>query len=308
MVRKLRVAAGQLAGISKTETKQQVVERHIALMEEAANRKCDLIAFGETTLTPFFPRWILDEKNRWTPEIDNRYFESSMPNSAVQPLFDKAKELEIGFGLGFAEQDGDQHYNSYMVVGKDGKIVGKYRKSHIPGTVDYLLTGALKGEKRYFLDGNTGYKVWPAFGGNIGVMICADRRQPESFRVLGLQGAELVIVPYCTGPYAHTRDGRPSDRMFEFQNQLCLQSGAYYNGYWVIGVAHGGGEDEVDYLTQSMVVTPEGEIAAISHTLRDELVDYTIDLDEQKKKRDQIMLGRRPDLYKSLAMPYSHDM
>jgi predicted amidohydrolase len=230
-----------------------------------------------------------------------------MPNPSVQPLFDRAKELGIGFALGYAELDGEAHYNSYILVGKDGQIVGKYRKSHIPGTVDYVLTGTLKGEKRYFLDGKTGYRVWPAFGGTVGMMICADRRQPESFRVLGLQGAELVLVPYCTGPYGWSGKAGPSDRLIEFHNQLCLQSGAYYSGYWVIGAAHGGGEDEVDYLTQSMIVSPDGEIVARSYTLDDELVDATIDLDLGQRKRQRLAIGRRPDLFKILTEPFSHD-
>jgi predicted amidohydrolase len=302
MSRKLRVAAAQLAGISKKESRQQVIERHKALLEEASRRKVDLVAFGETTLNPFFPRWIIDEEQRWSPKVD-AYFETSMPNPSVQPLFDRAKELGIGFALGYAELDGNAHYNSYIFVGKDGKIIGKYRKSHIPGTVNFVLTGTLKGEKRYFLDGNTGYRVWSAFGGMVGMMICADRRQPESFRILGLQGAELVLVPYCTGPYGRSGKSGASDRLIEFHNQLCLQSGAYYNGCWVIGAAHGGGEDEVDYLTQSLIISPDGEIVAKSYTLEDELIDFTIDLDVGQWKRQRLAIERRPDLYKILTEP-----
>lgn len=307
MSRKLRVAAAQLAGISKDETREHVVERHIALLEEAARRNVDLVAYGETTLTPFFSRWIIDETHRWSSKVD-AYFEPSMPNSSVQALFNRAKELCIGFALGYAEREGDKHYNSYILVEKNGRIVGKYRKSHIPGRIDNILTGALKGERRYFLDGNTGFQVWPAFGGTVGLMICADRRHPESFRVLGLQGAELILVPYCTGPYGWKGTAGPSDRLIEYHNQLCLQSGAYYSGLWVIGIAHGGGEDEVDYLTQSMIVSPDGEIVARSYTLDDELVATTIDLDVKKEKRRHLALSRRPDLFDILTEPFSHNV
>lgn len=301
MSRKIRIAAGQIGGVSREESRESVVNRHIALLEEAARRKVDVVAFGETTLTPFFPRWMIDEKNRWSPEVD-KYFEKSMPNPSVQPLFDRAKELGVGFALGYAELDGDKHYNSYCLVGKDGKVIGNYRKSHLPGTEEHLISGALRGEVRYFLHGDTGFKVWPAFGGTVGLMICRDRREPESFRVLGLQSAELVFVPYCTGPR-----GLERGHLMEFQNQLCLQSGAYFNGYWVVGIAHGQ-EDETKYLTQSMIVSPRGEVVAMSYTLGDELVDCTVDLDEGKEKRTRLALGRRPDLFKSLAIPFSQDL
>lgn len=299
MSRLLRVAAAQIAGIYREESRKHIVTRLLALLEEASHRKVDLVAFPECSLTPFFPRWLVDEDHRWSPKV-NAYFEQSMPNPSIQPLFDRAKELGIGFALGYAELDDDKHYNSYILVGKDGQIIGKYRKSHIPGMIEHEPgRKILSLEKRYFLEGNTGFQVWSAFGGTVDMMICVDRRYPESFRVLGLQGAELVLVPYCTGPRVgkdHMTDHWAAhfSRLMEFHNQLCLQAGAYLNGCWVVGCAHGG-EEEVDYLTQSLIISPLGEVVAKTFTLGDELIDFTINLDDIG--RPTTMRWRRPDLY-----------
>ena len=122
--RSLRVAAGQIGPIYKDEPRVEIVERLIALLEEAAIRKVELICYPECALSTFFPRSMLE----WN-EVD-RYFDKSMPNPSVQPLFDRAKELGIGFCLGYAELDGNKRYNTSILVNKDGKIIGKYRKSH----------------------------------------------------------------------------------------------------------------------------------------------------------------------------------
>jgi predicted amidohydrolase len=213
-----------------------------------------------------------------------------MPNPSVQPLFDRAKALGIGFALGYAELDGDAHYNSYILVGKDGQIIGKYRKSHIGGTVEPDSTRSHQYfEKRYFLFGDTGFPVWSAFNGQLGAMICYDRRWPESFRALGLHGAELVFVPFATGG---------SSRLADFHHLLCCQSGAYCNGYWIVSSSHSGVEMGTQLMGCSAIISPMGEIVARSYSFQDELIEATIDLDVAKERRAAIAWNdRRLDVY-----------
>ena len=299
MRRLLHVGAAQVGPIYKEESRETVVERLINLLEEGARREVELICYPECALSTFFPRHLMD-----CDEMD-KYFEKSMPNPSVQPLFDRARDLGIGFHLGYSELDGKNHYNSSILVGKDGEIIGKYRKSHIPGTYEPIEGQKFQHlERRYFLEGNTGFKVWSAFGGKIGMALCNDRRWPETWRVLGLQGVELVIVGWNT-PLTHYRKNPSYSRLAEFHNRLSMQAGCYQNGTWAVGVAHCG-EEELGYVLmgQSMIVSPLGEIIAMSYSLEDELVDATIDLDAGKEIKEGVFnfgLYRRPELYKIIS-------
>lgn len=298
-MRRLHVAAAQLGPIYEDDTREEVLERLIALMDEAARRNVELVCYPECAITTFFPRYLLN----WD-EVE-KYFEKSMPNPSVQPLFDRAKELGIGFHLGYSELDGDKHYNSSILVDQVGRIIGKYRKSHIPGTSEPVPGQKFQHlERRYFLEGDTGFKVWDAFKGKIGLAICNDRRWPETWRVLGIQGVELVIVGWNT-PLTHYRRGLSYSRLAEFHNRLSLQAGCYQNGTWAVGVAHCG-EEEPGYVLmgQSMIVSPLGEVVAMSTTLGDELINFEIDLDAGKEIKEGVFnfeLYRRPELYKIIS-------
>ena len=191
--RQLFVAAAQLGPISRAETRAEVVERLLALLAEAKGRGVELIVFPELALTTFFPRWFMEDQ----AEVD-AFFETQMPNPEVQPLFDAAKDAGIGFYLGYAELTPQgQHFNTSILVDWSGHVVGKYRKVHLPGHAEnepYRPWQHL--EKRYFLPGDLGFPVWETMGGKMGMCICNDRRWPETYRVMGLQGAELIMLGY----------------------------------------------------------------------------------------------------------------
>jgi len=121
MSRILTVAAAQMGPIARDEPRQSTVARLSAMMREARARGADLVVFPELALTTFFPRWFFEDQ----AEIDS-FFERAMPNPAVQPLFDLAAELGIGFNLGYAELTPEgHHFNTSILVNKDGGIVGK---------------------------------------------------------------------------------------------------------------------------------------------------------------------------------------
>ena len=277
MARVITVGAGQLGPIQKAEPRSAVVGRMVALMEAAHRKACDLIVFPELALTTFFPRWYMEDQ----AEVD-RWFESAMPGNETQPLFTTAKELGLAFHLGFAElteEAGAVHrYNTAILVDKEGAIVGKYRKVHLPGHAEFDSERKFQHlEKRYFEVGNLGFPVWRALGGVMGMCICNDRRWPETYRVMGLQGVEMVLLGYNTPTVNSQSDESPHLRMFH--NQMSMQAGAYQNSTWVVGVAKAGDEDGHDLMGGSVIVAPSGEIVAQARTLDDELIVADCDLD-----------------------------
>ena len=298
MSRILKVGAAQLGPIARDETRTQVVARLIALMGQAADAGCDLVVFPELALTTFFPRWIIDDPD----EIDG-WYERHMPGPETQPLFDEAKRLGIGFHIGYAElteEDGEtRHYNTAILVGKDGEIIGKYRKVHLPGTAEPIADAPSHHlEKRYFDVGNLGWPVWRAFGGNLGMAICNDRRWPETYRVMGLQGVELVMIGY-NSPVG-LGDPYEIDALEPFHNHLVMQAGAYQNATWVVGVAKAGREEGYHMIGQSCIIAPSGEIVAQCRTLGDELVVADCDLDAGNHYRETVFnfaIHRRPEHY-----------
>ena len=130
------------------------------------------------------------------------------------------------------------------------------------------------------------------------MMICNDRRWPETYRVMGLQGVELILCGYNT-PIHYVPD--PSQDILQgFHNALVMQSGAYQNGTWVVGVAKGGVEEGVDSLGQSMIVAPSGQIVAQALTTDDELIVAHCDMDWNKRYTGTLFdfdRYRRPEVY-----------
>lgn len=124
MARIITVGAAQLGPIARSETRAQVVGRMLTLLAQAKSHGCDLAVFPELALTTFFPRWYLDRQD----DID-AYFEREMPGPETQKLFDAASRLGIAFYLGYAELTPEgRHFNTSILVDKQGNIVSKYRK------------------------------------------------------------------------------------------------------------------------------------------------------------------------------------
>ena len=294
-MRNLTVAAAQLGPIQKSDDRKSVVTRLIELLRDAHSKKAELVVFPELALTTFFPRWFVDD----ITEADH-WYETEMPSAITKPLFDEAKKLGVGFCLGYAEltQSGER-FNTQILVERDGRVVAKYRKVHIPGHEQHEPDRPFQhAERYYFTPSSEGFKVWSAFNGRIGMMICNDRRWPESYRVMGLQGVEMILCGYNT-PLHYVPD--PSqDALQGFHNALVMQSGAYQNGTFVVGVAKGGVEEGVDGLADSSIIAPSGEILAKTETNGDEVVTAACDLDWCNNYKNTLFnfdRYRRPEVY-----------
>ncbi len=269
-------------------------------MRQASDQSCQLVVFPELALTTFFPRWYLDD----VPAELNSYYETEMPGLETQRLFDEAKSLGIGFYLGYAELTSEgQRFNTSVLVDEVGSLVGKYRKVHLPGHEEHEPERPFQHlERRYFEEGPDGFSVWEAFGGVMGMALCNDRRWPETYRVMGLQNVEMILIGYNT-PMHYAPD--PSQNPLQsFHNHLVMQAGAYQNGTWVVGVAKGGVEEGVDSLAESVIIAPSGQIVAQAQTSDDELLVADCDLDWCKHYKDTLFdfdRYRRPEMYEFIT-------
>ncbi len=298
MPRIVTIAAAQMGPIARSETRAAVVQRLIAMMRQAKAMGADVVAYPEATLTAFFPHW-------WTEddaEVD-AWFEREMPGPQTQPLFDEARRLGMGFHLGYCELDQSggtkRRFNTSILVNAQGQTIGKYRKIHLPGHADHRPATPFQNlEKRYFEVGDLGFGAWRAWGGVAGMMICNDRRWSESYRVLGLQAVDMIFCGYNTP--VHHPAAPDHDRLGQFHNELCMQSGAYQNSTWVIGIAKAGVEEGVDMIAGSCIIAPTGEIVARTTSNSDEVIVARCDLDLGRSYRAttfNFALHRRIEAY-----------
>ncbi|MCB8879873.1 N-carbamoyl-D-amino-acid hydrolase [Acidisoma cellulosilytica] len=304
MSRIIRVAGAQMGPTQKADSRDHTMARLLRLLEDAAAQGAKLVVFPELALTTFFPRWLIAGT-----ELDG-YFEHSMPNADVQPLFNRARALGIGFYLGYAEATPEgQHFNTAILVQPDGSILGQYRKVHLPGSVE-PRPGALyqQLEKRYFQYGDLGF---PAFRAGedwhkavTGMMICNDRRWPESWRMLGLQGVELVCLGYNSAAY-DPNGGKTEDAVLRtFHSTLVAQANAYMNATWAVAVAKAGEEDGSGLIGGSCIVDPNGLVVAQAKTLGDEIIIADCDLDLCRQGKDKMFnfaAHRRPAHYAAIT-------
>ncbi|MFO1151098.1 MAG: N-carbamoyl-D-amino-acid hydrolase [Alsobacter sp.] len=301
MQRTVVVAAAQLGPIGRTETRASVVSRLIALLENSAARGAQLVVFPELALTTFFPRWFMAEQ----AEID-RFFETEMPGPDTLPLFERARALQVGFCLGYAEKVVEhgrtRRFNTSILVDAAGAIVHRYRKIHLPGHADDEPWRPFQHlEKRYFEPGQVPFSPVEAFTGQVALAICNDRRWPEAYREAALRGAEMMLIGYNTPQ--HYPLAPQHDHLQNFHNHLVMQAGAYQNGMWIVGVAKAGKEEGCDLIGQSCIIAPTGEIVAMASTLGDEFVLAQCDFERCAEIRRNIFnfaLHRRPDMYPSV--------
>jgi predicted amidohydrolase len=302
MARVITVGAAQLSPIARQESRGLVVKRLLDLLGQARARGCDLVVFPELALTTFFPRWWMEDQ----AEIDT-FFERELPGPETRPLFDEAARLGMALCLGYAELTHEggapRRYNTSILVDRAGRIVGKYRKVHLPGHAEHEPERPFQHlEKRYFDVGDLGFPVWRALGGVLGMCICNDRRWPETYRVMGLQGVEMILLGYNTP--AHNPPAPEHDALGPFHNHLVMQAGAYQNATWVIGVAKCGREEGCDLIGQSAIIAPSGEIVAQAATLGDELVTASCDLDLTRSYKETVFnfaRHRRPEHYRLIV-------
>jgi predicted amidohydrolase len=301
MNRYITLAACQTGPIQRNASRAETVGRLVHLLERAAGAGAELAVFPEMALTTFFPRWSLEDQR----EIDG-FYESQMPGPQTQVLFDAARRLRIAFAVGFAElaEDGGRRrrFNSMVLVGADGALIGRYRKMHIPGSKDAQDGVTTHLEPRYFERGNLGFPVFACRGVRVGLSLCNDRRWPETYRMLCLNGAQVILIGYNTPTTLEEAPALAHLRMFH--NHLPMQAGAYQNTVWIAAAAKAGLEDGHALIGGSCIIAPTGEIAALALSVEDEVVVHRADLDliaTCQRVNFDFARYRRPDAYGLIA-------
>jgi predicted amidohydrolase len=300
MARHLKIAAAQLGPLHLSDSRAAAAQRLVALFREAIGMGAKFVVFPELALSTFFPRYWMEDQ----AEVDRRFFETAMPSPTVQPLFDLAQEHGVGFYLGYAElvqEEGrPRRFNAAVLVGPDGRIVGKYRKIHLPGHAEHKPQAAFQHlEKKYFEVGNLGFRAFRFMDTVTGMLICNDRRWPEAFRVLALQGAEIVALGYNTPTENLHYPEPPALRVHH--HLIMAQAMAFQNATWLVETAKCGFEDGFRMFGHSLIVAPSGEIAVKSATEEDEVIVFDCDIDlaaNLKKTMFNFAAHRRPEHYR----------
>lgn len=320
MARKIIAAAAQVGAIHRNTPKKDVIQRLIKLLYEAADKKAQLVVFPECTLTTFFPRHLFKTQEELDTFFEHGADITQSPD--VKPLFDEAKSHGIDIVLGYAERtpEGTGYNTCVYFSAADGKVISKYRKVHLPGTVEpFEDPEAINQlEKRYFKPGDLGFKAFRAPGlvsdalkksaatdGDVkatigkgdpimGMLICNDRRWPEAWRVYALQGAELIVFGFNTGGnMAHLWGSKPmtpqaAEKEALFHSRLVQQANSYMNACFSISSARCGLDDgKYDLIGGSAIVSPEGHVLAEAKTTEDELVVAELDLIECRQGKEK---------------------
>ena len=280
----IQVSVGDNVPTEMDTLKSQMIEKHLALIDDAAKRDVEILCLQELFYAPYF---CAEQDRRWYAMA-----EKIPEGPTVRLMQDVAKKYGMALVVPiYEEQMAGVYYNTAAVLDSDGSYLGKYRKSHIP----HLPPGFW--EKFYFKPGNCGYPVFQSNLAKIGVYICYDRHFPEGARELGLNGAEIVFNPSATVSGL-------SDHLWELEQP----AHATANGYFVGAINRVGYEKPWnigEFYGQSYFCNPMGQIIAQGSRDKDELIVADLDLDEIEYVRQtwQFFRDRRPDTYGGLVVP-----
>jgi len=264
--------------------KQAMIEKHLAMIEDAAARGAQVICLQELFYGPYF---CAEQQTRWYDITE------PIPNGpTTQLMMETAKRLGVVLVVPIYEvENTGVYYNTASVIDANGTWLGKYRKHHIP----HCHPGFW--EKFYFRPGNLGYPVFQTAFGKIGVYICYDRHFPEGARCLGLNGAEIVFNPSATVA-----------GLSEYLWKLEQPAHAVANQYFIAAINRVGTEQPWgigQFYGQSYVCDPRGKIVAEASRTEDEVLVTKVDLDMIREVRDvwQFYRDRRPESYTAITEP-----
>jgi len=259
------------------------LERAEALVRRAADEGAQIVLLQELFETPYF---CIDEQNR--------HFELAHPideQPTIRRMQQIARERELVLPVSFFERAGPAYYNAVAVVDADGRIVGHYRKSHIPDFPAYE-------EKFYFSPGDTGFQAIDTRYARIGVGICWDQWYPEAARAMVLKGAELLLYPTAIGSEVQAPELDSKDHW-----QTVMRGHAAANIVPVVASNRIGKESsgaiELEFYGSSFITDHTGAIAKSADRSTECVLTATFDLDAVRRYRRDwgVFRDRRPDLY-----------
>ena len=263
--------------------KKSMIDKHVALIKQAAEQGVQVLCLQELFYGPYFPA---EQDIKWYKLVE------PIPDGPTTKLMrELAHKHNMVIVVPIYEEDlPGVYYNTASVIDADGTYLGKYRKTHIP----HCNPGFW--EKFYFRPGNLGYPVFETRYGNVAVYICYDRHFPEGARCLGLNGAEIVFNPSATVA-----------GLSEYLWKLEQPAHAVANQYFVGAINRPGTEapwNIGEFYGNSYFCDPRGQIMAEGKRVEDDIVIADMDLDSIREVRDvwQFFRDRRPDMYDEIVM------
>lgn len=195
------------------------------------------------------------------------------------------------------------YHNTAVVIDADGRLLGRYRKMHIPDDPLYY-------EKFYFAPGDTGFRAWSTKFGRIGVLICWDQWYPEAARLTAMQGAEIIFYPTAIGwhPAERKRHGATQHEAWEtIQRSHAVANGCYVAAINRVGLERPEGGDGLEFWGQSFVAGTSGQILARASIDREEVMIVPVDLGQVDATRTHwpFLRDRRIDAYGDLTRRFS---
>jgi len=262
-----------------TADRAENIKRGLSGFREAAKAGADLVAFAELAFLPFLPQ------RRATPEAIQRA--ESIPGPTTEAFAELCREYGVVAVLNVFESDGERTFDASPVIDADGRLLGVTRMVHI-------MDGQGFYEKGFYSPGDRTSFVYDTKVGRVGVAICYDRHYPEYMRNLGLEGAELVVVPQA-GAVGEWPEG-----IFEGE----LQIASFQNGYFSALVNRVGKEEFLHFSGESFVVDPFGKIISRAPQEEDHILYAECDLNliTECAAKKFFLPDRRPDFYKSLRL------
>ncbi len=279
-MRKVTVAATQMKSRgNQTEN----IAAATALVREAHKKGAHIILLQELFETNYFCQKPLAQYLALASRTEQ--------NAAVAHFSALAKELSVVLPISFFEKHNNAYYNSLAVIDANGKMLGVYRKSHIPDGFGYQ-------EKFFFNPGDTGFCVWDTAYGRIGCGVCWDQWFPEAARIMALKGAELLFYPTAIGTEPQEPD---IDSRLHWKN--CMRGHAAANLTPLIASNRIGREEEeessITFYGSSFIADYTGELAASADDKTEGVITASFDLDELALVRRSwgVFRDRRTDLY-----------
>ena len=263
-------------------------DRAEALVRQAAAQGANVVLVQELFATPYF---CIEERAE--------YLNLAAPlqgHPLIARFQDLARELAVVLPCSYFERAGPVFFNAVAMIDADGRILGNYRKTHIPQNPGYE-------EKFYFSQGDTGYRVWETAFGRIGVGICWDQWFSECARAMALMGAEMLLYPTAIG-------SEPTDPAYDSQPhwEMVMRGHAAANIVPVVAanrigreVAPGG--REVTFYGSSFVADQTGALMARAGRDTEEVIVHRFDLDAIAALRQSwgLFRDRRPETYGAVA-------
>lgn len=280
-----RIELGHIIGLIQMSMSERVDDnlcKALSMIKEAAERDADIVCLPELFMTRYFPQNASGKPAHW--EI--------IPGEVTRTLSEIAKKYRIILVAGsICEYSNNRFYNTSLVFDSDGRLLGRYRKMHLPQDECFY-------ERNYFSPGNLGYRVFKTSIGNIGVSICYDQWFPETARINTLMGADIIFYPSAIGVV----DGIDQEEGDWKEAWITVHRGhAISNAIIVAAVNRAGKEGRINFWGSSFICDSFGKILAMAGK-EEEILLAEVDFEMNRRVRTGwgFLDNRRPSTYRRI--------